>query len=56
VKALPNRFKIEANLGRHPAAERLLRNKVNCLARDLDKPLANLPADFGERLKAMGYE
>jgi hypothetical protein len=51
-----NSFLIGANLGRHPAAERLLRNMLNYAARDAEKPLADLPADFGETLKAMGYE
>lgn len=51
-----NSFLIEANLGRHPAAERLLRNMLNYAARDIGKPLVGLPANFGETLKAMGYE
>ena len=51
-----NSFSIVPNLGRHPAAERLLRNMLNYAARDNEKPLADLPANFGEALKAMGYE
>jgi len=51
-----NSFNIVPNLGRHPAAERLLRNMINYAARDNEKPLADLPANFGGTLKAMGYE
>ena len=51
-----NSFSIVTNLGRHPAAERLLRNMINYAARDAEKPLADIPADFGKQLKAMGYE
>jgi hypothetical protein len=40
----------------HPVAERLLRNLLNDAARDLDRPLAELPADFAQHLKALGYE
>ena len=39
-----------------PAAERVLRNLLNYAARDLDKPLAELPSDFDQQLKAIGYE
>jgi hypothetical protein len=39
-----------------PAAERLLRNLLNYAARDLDQPLADLPADFDQQLKTIGYE
>jgi hypothetical protein len=34
----------------------LLRNLLNYAARGLDKPLADLPADFQEQLKTIGYE
>ena len=39
-----------------PSAERLLRNLLNYAARDLDKPPTDLPADFQQQLKAIGYE
>jgi hypothetical protein len=51
-----NTLNIETNLGRTPAADRLLRNMLNYAARDIEKPLVDLPADFGDQLKAMGYE
>ena len=51
-----NTLRIRDMLGVDPAAERLLRNLLNYAARDLDKPLAELPADFQQQLKAIGYE
>ena len=51
-----NTLKIRENLGTDPVAEFLLRNLLNYAARDLDKPLADLPADFDQQLKAIGYE
>ncbi len=51
-----NTLDIGPNLGTHPAAERLLRNMLKYSARDLDKPLADVPADIEKQLKAMGYE
>jgi hypothetical protein len=51
-----NTLSIMPNLDQHPAAERLLRNMLNYAARDLDKPLAELPADFDTQLRAMGYK
>ena len=50
-----NNLLIRENLGRVPAAERLLRNLLNYAARDLDPPPAELPADFERQLKAWGY-
>ena len=50
-----NTLRIRENLGTDPAAERLLRNLLNYAARDLDKPVAELPADFEKQLKAIGY-
>ncbi len=50
-----NTLWIRGNLGSIPPAERLLRNMLNYAARDIDKPVADLPADFEEQLKAMGY-
>jgi hypothetical protein len=50
-----NTLNIAPNLGRHPVAERLLRNMLSYGAQDIDKPLADLPADFDKQLEAMGY-
>jgi hypothetical protein len=33
----------------------LLRNMLNYMARDLDKPLADLPAGFDAQLPSLGY-
>jgi hypothetical protein len=51
-----NTLRIRENLGRHPAAERLLRNLLRYAARDIAKPAADLPADFEAQLDAMGYK
>ena len=51
-----NTLLIRENLGPNPVAERLLRNMLRYAARDAAKPLAPLPADFAEQLKAMGYQ
>jgi hypothetical protein len=50
-----NTLRIRETLGSHPAAERLLRNMLNYAARDLSKPLAEVPADFQHQLKGIGY-
>ena len=50
-----NGFRIRDSLGSLPAAERLLRNMLNYAAQGTDKPIAELPANFDEQLKAMGY-
>ena len=50
-----NTLRIRENLGGDPVAERLLRNMLRYAARNMAKPLADLPADFDEQLKAMGY-
>ncbi len=50
-----NTLRIRENLGKHPAAERLLRNMLRYAARDVKKPLTELPADFNAQLKAIGY-
>ena len=50
-----NTLRVRENLGDHPVAERLLRNMLRCAAADVDQPLAELPADFEEQLKSMGY-
>jgi hypothetical protein len=49
-------LRIRENLGPSPAAERLLRNMLNYAARDVARPLADLPPDFDAQLKTLGYE
>ena len=51
-----NTLLIRENLGTDPVAEILLRNLLNYAARDLDQPPAELPADFDQQLKAIGYQ
>jgi hypothetical protein len=51
-----NTLRIRENLDLHPAAERLLRNMLRYAARDLEKPPAELPADFEQQLEAMATE
>jgi len=51
-----NTLNIRQNLGKHPAAERLLRNMLRDAARDVKKPPAELPPEFETRLRAMGYQ
>ena len=50
-----NGLQIRENLGKVPAAERLLRNMLNYAARDIGQPLVDLPDDFDTQLRAMGY-
>jgi hypothetical protein len=52
---LLNTLQVRENLGQNPVAERLLRNMLNHMARDLDKPLAPLPDDFNRQLQSIGY-
>ncbi len=40
----------------HPVAERILRNLLNHAATGIEKPLAELPPDFEERVARMGYK
>ena len=51
-----NTLLIRENLGRHPAAERLLRNLLRSAGNDLQQPVADLPADFEAQLRAIGYK
>jgi hypothetical protein len=51
-----NTLLIRENLGRHPAAERLLRNMLRYASRDLAQPVTALPADFEAQLKSIGYK
>jgi hypothetical protein len=50
-----NTLLIREHLGKVPQAERLLRNMLRFAARDIVKPPAELPADFDEQLRAVGY-
>ena len=50
-----NTLGIHERLGQDPTAERLLRNLIRYAAADANKPLADLPPQFDEQLKAMGY-
>jgi len=50
-----NTLRVRENLGRHPAAERVLRNMLRWAARDAGKPAAEPPADLDRLLKAFGY-
>ena len=50
-----NTLYIRERLGTSPPAERLLRNMLRYAARDAGKPPAELPSDFDQQLKAMGY-
>ncbi len=50
-----NTFRIRQNLGKDPVAERMLRNMLRYAAHDTTQPPADLPGDFEEQLKAMGY-
>ncbi|MCI0628260.1 MAG: glycoside hydrolase family 2 [Acidobacteria bacterium] len=49
-----NTLLIRENLG-HPVAERLLRNMLRYAARDINEPLVQVPSDFDQLLKAIGY-
>lgn len=50
-----NTLPILENLGRHPATDRLLLNLIQWLSPQAGKPLASLPGDFQNTLKAIGY-
>ena len=50
-----NTLRLRENLGKHPAADRLLVNLIQYAAQACDTPLAELPADFEEGLKMIGY-
>jgi hypothetical protein len=43
------------NLGKHPAADKLVLNFLRYIAKNVGKPLAPLPVDFEEQLIAMEY-
>ncbi len=50
-----NTLLIRERLPKNPAAERLLRNLLRYAARDIGRPLSELPKDFDQQLKVMGY-
>ena len=50
-----NTLFIREHLGEDPVAERLLRNMLRYAARELDKPVTELPVDFARTLDAIGY-
>jgi hypothetical protein len=50
-----NTLEIYERLGQDPTAERLLRNLIRYAAADAAKPPADLPPQFEEQLKAIGY-
>ncbi len=50
-----NTLSIRENLALNPWADRLLLNMLRHAARDMAKPLAELPADFDAQLKDLGY-
>ena len=52
---LLNALRVRQALGQDPTAERLLRNMLNYAAKDSAKSITDLPADFEEQLKAIGY-
>ena len=51
-----NSLQIRENLGRHPAADRLLLNMLRFAARKTHQPLVPLPADFDDQLKRLNYQ
>jgi len=51
-----NTLRIREELGKDPVAELILRNLLNYAASDLDKAPVDLPADFQQQLKTIGYE
>ncbi len=51
-----NSLQIRENLGRHPAADRLLLNMLRFAAHEMHQPLAPLPADFEGQLKGLKYQ
>ncbi|MCX6996436.1 MAG: hypothetical protein NTV49_04975, partial [Kiritimatiellaeota bacterium] len=51
-----NGFRIRDCLGSLPVADRLLRNMLNYAAQGTDQPLAELPVNSDEQLKAMGFQ
>jgi hypothetical protein len=50
-----NSLNLEDNIGKVPAADRLLLNLINYAARGADNPISDLPADFNDQLRTMGF-
>lgn len=50
-----NTLAIREQLGRHPAAERILRNMLRFAPQEGNQPFAELPGDFDEQLNQLGY-
>jgi hypothetical protein len=50
-----NTLPIREQLSNNPVAERLLRNLLRHAASEAGQPVADLPADFEQQLKAIGY-
>jgi hypothetical protein len=50
-----NTLRVREMLGKHPVAERLLRNMLNYAAQELSMPMADLPGDFERQLKTIKY-
>jgi hypothetical protein len=55
-KFIVNMLNIAENLGKDPAADRLFCYILRYASRDLNIPLAKLPADFNLRLAEIGYQ
>ena len=50
-----NTLRIRETLGQDPVAERLLLNLLRFARQDQSKPLAELPSNFDEKLRALAY-
>lgn len=50
-----NSLRVRQELGQDPTAERLLRNMLRYVARDLDKPAVPIQGGPGELFKSLGY-
>ncbi len=51
-----NTLHIRENLGKHPVAERLLRNLLRYAAPDTDQPMSSDPVDLPALLQAVGFD
>lgn len=51
-----NTFRIREELGKHPVAERLLRNMLRFAASPAGTTPADLPTDFEDQLRSIGYQ
>ncbi len=50
-----NTLHISENLGKDPAADRIFCNLLNFASRNINMPMAKLPADFNRQLVAIGF-